>query len=175
MIRMFRRHRRLTDPLYDLARLEEAGAVRLRPRRIRIARRVESVVNAVAAEETPQIEINIPSSLKATFDPDVFDRIVANLISNAVRYGSPPYTISSEPTADRVQIVFQDRGRGISPDFEPRLFERFARSEISRSEADGAGLGLALRRLYARAHGGDVVHEQSSEPGARFSVVLPAT
>jgi signal transduction histidine kinase len=171
---MFRRHRRLTDPLYDLARLEEAGAVRLRLRRIRIARRVESVVNAVASEETPQIEINIPSSLKATLDPDVFDRIVANLISNAVKYGEPPFTISAEPTSQDVRISFRDHGRGISAQFAPSLFERFTRSEASRQEADGAGVGLALSRLYARAHGGDVVHDPTTGPGACFTVVLPA-
>lgn len=166
--------RRLIDSLYDLARLEEKGSLHVRPRRFDLARRMENVVAVVAPEEGGKIEIAIPRELHVTLDPDAFDRIVANLVSNAVRYGAPPFSISTELAEDQVRVMFADGGRGISPEFVPRLFERFARSEISRKRSEGAGLGLALSRLYARANGGDLVYEPTSAPGAHFCLILPA-
>ena len=168
------RRRRLVDPLYDLAWLEEKGSLRLRPRRFDLARRVESVVAAVPAAEGEKFEIAIPPGLQVTLDPDTFDRIVASLVSNAVRYGEPPFRIATVPGEGETRVVFSDGGRGISPEFAPRLFDRFARSEISRKQSEGAGLGLALSRLYARANGGDLVYEATSDPGAHFCLILPA-
>ncbi len=172
--RRLSRRRRLVDPLYDLAWLEEKGSLHVRPKRFDLARRVESVVAAVAPAEGGRLEIAIPQGLQVTLDPDTFDRIVANLVSNAVRYGKPPFRISTELAKDQTRIVFSDGGRGISPEFAPRLFDRFARSEISRKQSEGAGLGLALSRLYARANGGDLVYERTSDPGAHFCLILPA-
>jgi len=167
------RRRRLVDPLYDLVWLEEKGSLRLRPRRFDLARRVESVVAAVPPAAGERFEIAIPQGLQVTLDPDTFDRIVASLVSNAVRYGEPPFRISTELAEGRTRVVFSDGGRGISPEFAPRLFDRFARSEISRTQSEGAGLGLALSRLYARANGGDLVYEPSTGPGAHFCLILP--
>jgi signal transduction histidine kinase len=65
-----------------------------------------------------------------------------------------------------------DQGAGIDPAFVPRLFDRFQRSDSARQMGTGAGLGLSIARLYARAHGGDLVYEPVSE-GTRFDLVLP--
>ena len=66
--------------------------------------------------------------------------------------------------ADRPAFPAHGRGRGngVAPEFVPDLFERFTRSEGSRSVAGGTGLGLAIARSYARAHGGDLVYEDVS-------------
>src|SRR5262245_26264239 len=167
------RRRRLVDSVYDLARLEEAGTLQVRPKRFAPASRATGVVSAVAPEVVPRFEIAIPPDLELMLDPDAFDRIAAHLVRNAVQYGSPPFRISAERGDDHLSIHFEDGGRGVSPQFEPRLFDHFARSEISRGESDGAGLGLALSRLYARASGGDLVYEAAPGGGARFSLVLP--
>jgi len=72
-----------------------------------------------------------------------------------------------------LRISVQDSGEGIDPEFVPNLFDRFQRSPAPRQSGTGAGLGLSIARLYARAHGGDVVYEPDSERGARFDLVLP--
>ena len=56
----------------------------------------------------------------------------------------------------------------------PNLFERFARSDDSRSSSTGTGLGLAIARSYAHAHGGELFYEPADPHGARFQLVLPA-
>ena len=57
--------------------------------------------------------------------------------------------------------------------FVDDLFERFSRSDEARSRGQGSGLGLSIARSYARAHGGDLVHEAVRPHGARFELVVP--
>ena len=73
----------------------------------------------------------------------------------------------------RFRLVVEDHGRGVAPQFVPRLFDRFTRSEGSAAGRRGAGLGLAIARTYARAHDGDVLYEPAEPSGARFLLVLP--
>jgi signal transduction histidine kinase len=68
-------------------------------------------------------------------------------------------------------IVVEDGGPGVPADVRAQLFEQFTRS--ASSTAPGSGLGLAIARSYARAHGGDVHHEDVSPSGTRFELVLP--
>jgi signal transduction histidine kinase len=73
-----------------------------------------------------------------------------------------------------VQLIAEDCGRGVEPEFVPRLFERFARSSASDSlNYNGAGLGLSIARSYAYALGGDLIYEPVDPTGARFALVLP--
>ena len=59
------------------------------------------------------------------------------------------------------------------PEFIEDLFERFSRSDEARARGLGSGLGLAIARSYARAHGGDLVHEHVQPHGARFELIVP--
>ena len=59
------------------------------------------------------------------------------------------------------------------PEFVPQLFERFTRSASGAGRPEGAGLGLAIARPYAQAHGGDLLYEEAEPHGARFELVLP--
>jgi signal transduction histidine kinase len=69
-------------------------------------------------------------------------------------------------------VVVEDRGAGVPSDFADRLFDRFTR--LATNEGEGAGLGLAIARSYARAHGGSLTYEPANPHGARFRLVLPA-
>jgi signal transduction histidine kinase len=81
------------------------------------------------------------------------DLAVDNLVSNALRYGAGTVTVSAEPRGQGVRIVVRDEGAGFPEDFADKAFDRFSRAESSRTSG-GTGLGLALVRAVAEAHGG---------------------
>jgi signal transduction histidine kinase len=166
------RTRRLVDQLLDLSRLE-ANAIPIRPERFRVRRRVEEVVLGVAGERMGEVNIEIPPDVEGVADPDAFDRVVSNLVTNALRYGAPPVIVTAQPSDRHLRLVVEDRGRGVSPEFVPALFERFTRSETSGGTLGGAGLGLSIAQSYAHAHGGELFYEPAEPHGARFELVLP--
>jgi signal transduction histidine kinase len=166
------RMRRLVDQLLDLSRLE-ANGIRIDPQPLAVLTRLEELVQSLAGDRTEDVRIAVPADLQALVDPNAFDRIVANLIVNAARYGAPPIEISAEQRDRHFRLTVADHGRGVPPEFVPLLFERFTRSGSSRERAEGAGLGLAIAKSYAQAHGGDLLYEQVRPHGARFRLVIP--
>jgi signal transduction histidine kinase len=164
----------LVDQLLDLSRLE-AEAVKIDPVPIDVRRRLEAVVATAAGERADAIEIEVDDALEAVADADAFDRIVSNLVTNALRYGEPPVIVRAERRDHRLRVAVEDRGNGVPPEFVPELFERFTRSHPTRDRiAGGTGLGLAIARSYAHAHGGDLFYEPAQPQGACFQLVLPA-
>jgi two-component system, OmpR family, sensor histidine kinase KdpD len=85
-----------------------------------------------------------------------------------VRYGAPPIRISAQQRDRHLRVAVEDAGPGVPKDLEGKIFERFARGG---GEA-GHGLGLAIARAYAQAHGGDLVHDPRPG-GARFELLIP--
>jgi signal transduction histidine kinase len=162
----------LVEQLLDLSRLD-ADAIDIAPQPLRVRERVEDVVRAAAADRADVVEIDVPPELEAVADPDTFERILTNLVTNALKYGEPPVIVRAEQTDRHFRLSVEDRGRGVAPEFVPDLFERFTRSELSR-ERRGTGLGLAIAQSYARAHDGDLLYEDAHPHGARFKLVLPA-
>jgi signal transduction histidine kinase len=108
-------------------------------------------------------------------DRAVIERVVGNLVTNAIRYGAPPVLVDARQTDTHLRIAVSDAGEGIEPAFVPHLFDRFRRSERSVQKNSGSGLGLAIARSYARAHGGDLLYHHRNSPGALFELVLPRT
>jgi len=107
-------------------------------------------------------------------DPAGLDRVVRNLLDNAVRHAATTVTVTLEATDALISLSIADDGPGISPDDRDRVFERFIRLDDARSrDTGGAGLGLAIVRDVVSSHGGRVrIHD--NHPGARFTVTLPA-
>jgi signal transduction histidine kinase len=172
LLQQSRRMRNLVEQLLDLSRLD-AQAVEIRPERLGIRSRVEELVAAAAGERAGEVRIAVAPQLEATVDSSAFDRIVTNLVVNALRYGEPPVVVGAEHRDRHFRVSVEDGGVGVPPEFVPQLFERFARSEASRSHPGGSGLGLAIASSYAKAHGGDLIYEPLSPRGARFELVLP--
>jgi signal transduction histidine kinase len=162
----------LVEQLLDLSRLD-ADAIDIAPQLLRVREHVEDVVRAAAGDRADAVEIDVPPELEAVADPNAFERILTNLVTNALNYGDPPVIVRAEQTDRHFRLSVEDRGRGVSPEFVPDLFERFTRSEFSR-ERRGTGLGLAIAQSYARAHDGELVYEAAQPHGARFKLVLPA-
>jgi signal transduction histidine kinase len=166
------RMRRLVDQLLDLSRLE-ANGIRIEPQPLNVFSRVQELLGLVA-EGAKDVTVNVPVDLEALVDPNAFDRIVSNLIVNATRYGGAPIEISAEQRDRHFRLRVEDHGHGVPAEFVPQLFERFTRSGSSgRERPEGAGLGLAIAKSYAQAHGGDLLYEAASPHGACFELVLP--
>jgi signal transduction histidine kinase len=162
----------LIEQLLDLSRLD-AEAIDIAPETIHVRDHVREIIDAVAADPRA-VDVAIAEETVAVADRAALERIVSNLVTNAFRYGTPPVTVRAEQTDRHFRLSVEDRGDGVAPEFVPDLFERFSRSQEATSIAVGTGLGLAIARSYARAHGGDLLYEDATPHGARFSLVLPA-
>jgi signal transduction histidine kinase len=166
------RLRRLVEQLLDLSRLD-ADSVPIHPVPLPVRDHVEDLVEASVGRSRDQVEIEVPRDLTASVDHTVFERVVSNLLTNALRHGSPPIRVTAERRDRHFRVAVEDRGNGVPPEFVRDLFERFSRSEDARARGLGSGLGLSIARSYARAHGGDLVYEDARPHGARFEFVVP--
>jgi signal transduction histidine kinase len=159
---------RLVEQLLDMSRLD-AASIRIKPEPIALRVELEQIVQGSAPDH--EIEIDVPEGDAVVVDRAVLERAVGNLVANAVRHGAPPIRIAGHRDGSHLRISVHDAGT-IEPSFVPHLFERFQRSDSARQSGAGAGLGLSIARLHARAHGGDVVYDRDAA-GTRFDLVLP--
>ena len=166
------RMRGLVDQLLDLSRLE-ADTVPIQPVLIPVRAEIEELVAASASGREDEVEIEIPDDLEALVDRTVFERVVSNLLTNALRHGSSPVVVTAAQSDNHFRLIVEDSGEGVPPQFIHELFERFSRSDEARARGLGSGLGLAIARSYARAHGGDLVHANVRPHGARFELIVP--
>jgi signal transduction histidine kinase len=160
------RLRRLIEQLLDLSRLD-GRAITVTPRAIVLRSALSEIVRTVAPGDVP-LELDVPGDLAAVADPLVLERVVSNLLANAIRHGEPPIRLRAEQRDRHLRIAVDDAGSGVPEELRARLFERFARGDAGR----GSGLGLAIARAYARAHGGDLVYHEA-DAGAHFELIVP--
>jgi len=109
-------------------------------------------------------------------DPDRISQVVTNLLGNAIAYNREggAVAISLFEKAGDAVIEVADTGVGIPPDDLPHVFERFYRADKARSaEGEHNGLGLAISKEIAKAHGGDISVESRLDEGSTFTVRLP--
>jgi two-component system, OmpR family, phosphate regulon sensor histidine kinase PhoR len=118
---------------------------------------------------------HIPEKLRALCDRDLAQRVLVNLMHNAIKW-SPPgeaVTIEAMHSGDEVTISVNDNGPGVPPEQVDRIFERFYQVDVSRSGSDGSGLGLAICRHIVEAHGGRIWAEDNRDGGGgRFRFTL---
>jgi two-component system phosphate regulon sensor histidine kinase PhoR len=106
--------------------------------------------------------------------PERIQQVLANLLTNAVKYGSPPVDVRVEPSARGVRLIVRDSGPGIAADERERIFEKFYRggSSLTRSTG-GTGLGLYISRELVRRMRGRLELRSRPGEGAEFTVELP--
>jgi signal transduction histidine kinase len=160
------RLRRLIEQLLDLSRLD-GRAISVTPRPIVLRSALGDIVRTTTPSDLP-VELDVPGDLAAVADPLVLERVLSNLLANAVRHGEPPILVRAEQRDRHLRIAVEDAGTGIPEELRERLFERFSRGESGR----GSGLGLAIARAYARAHGGELVYHEG-DGGAHFELIVP--
>jgi signal transduction histidine kinase len=160
------RLKRLLEELLDLSRLD-SRSISVEPKPIVVRTVLDEIAREVLPEGT-RLTLDVPDDLAAVVDRRVLDRVLSNLLFNAMRHGRPPYVVAAEQRDRHLRIAVCDDGPGVPDPLRARLFERFTRGD----EASGTGLGLAISRAYARAHGGDLIYDPG-ERGARFELILP--
>jgi PAS domain S-box-containing protein len=177
-----RNGRRLLALIEDLLLLSriEAGAVTVIYEPVRLEPLIrgaqESFVHAIHAGQLV-VRMAVEPGLELDGDPTQLERMVANLISNAVKFTPPggEVTITARRVGDHVVIEVHDTGIGVPEDEQPGLFTRFFRSSISmEQETQGTGLGLFIVKHVAEAHGGTVAVVSAPGMGSTFTARLPA-
>lgn len=172
----------MVDDLFELAQMD-AGSPRLERRAVALHEIAAEVVEAMQAQARLK---NVALSLATEGDqPDVFvdgarvERVIANLIHNAMEHTSPGGKIDVGIVADGgwLRLNVRDTGEGIAEDDLPHIWDRFFRADKSRGRgpeaADGAGLGLAIVRAIVEAHGGLVDVDSAPGRGALFTLRFP--
>lgn len=170
---------RLANDLLQLQRIEGAtGELPLRRVDLRLAAERAAAMLEPLMEDRGVTLLVIGDAPKVLGDVDRLQQVVANLVDNASRFVSAGGSVTVELSADDKQAVLAvvDDGPGIPDEDLPRLFDRFYRSDTSRTRTSGgAGLGLAIVRAIVQAHGGSIEAENGEQGGSRFTVRLPAS
>lgn len=135
-------------------------------------------VTAVAEQKQITIQREIVPCLALNMDEGRIIQLALNLIENAVKYTPEggAVTVIVVQTGDTVSLSVADTGPGIPPEYLPRVFDRFYRTDRSRSrDQGGVGLGLAIAQHIAQLHGGEINVWSQVGVGTRFTVTLPVS
>jgi two-component system sensor histidine kinase KdpD len=163
---------RLVANLLDLSKLQ-AGAAVPNPDLWPLEELVGQALHELGAEAA-RVEVELPDrEVAVKVDPGQIERVLANLIENALKYSPGAVSVAVSTAGGSVMVRVADHGAGISKDELERIFEPFHRGS-SVGEARGAGLGLAIARGFAEANGGRVWAESRRGEGATFVLTLPA-
>jgi heavy metal sensor kinase len=155
----------------------EAGVATLNITNVDISALVEEACDLfrpVAEDKGLVIKTKVPSQLLVSADKSKLQRVVTNLLDNAIKYTTSGgvVTVSVDLGEKGAIISFHDTGMGMAADDIPRIFDRFYRADKSRSEP-GAGLGLSLVLAIVQAHRGDIQVKSAPGTGSTFTIVLP--
>jgi signal transduction histidine kinase len=143
-----------------------------------LLRDVIAACEPAAAAAGVRIEPNVAGGLPAVRgDADALRRVFQNLVGNAIKYGADGKWVGVDARAagDGVEVSVSDRGIGIPPSEQAKIFEPFYRApEVVHAQIQGAGLGLSLVSRIVAAHGGRISVKSAPGAGSTFAVVLPA-
>ena len=165
----------LVDDLLAVSAISQ-GRLALEPQDIDLELIVREAVDALAADaaragSTLRVDISEPIRVRA--DPVHLGRVVTNLVSNAIKYGSErPIEVALTREPRGVRLSVRDHGIGVAPADRERIFGRFERA-VSTGNYGGLGLGLFISRQIVEAHQGSIRVEPSDGSGTSFVVDLP--
>ena len=166
----------MIQDLVDAARLE-AGQFKLEPRPVDLRALTRDLLARLQGVlEVERVRLEAPEGLpRALADPDRLERILTNLLSNALKYSTPGTEVAIRMAQQNSEIVtsVSDHGPGVPPEELPHLFERYYRARAARGQREGLGLGLYITRMLVEAHGGRIWAESREGMGSTFSFSLP--
>jgi len=169
------RMRRLVDDLLDMNRIDRNGGVSIEPVDFDLADLLRDAVSRISRAETDRdIALTAPDSLAVHLDRDRIDQILGNLLENAVKYSPEggPIRVAAAEHRHEVEVSVSDCGMGIPPDRREHVFDRFYQTDDGqgRRRFGGLGLGLAISKAIAEAHGGRIWAAANEEAG-RGSII----
>lgn len=164
---------RLITNILNMARLQSNN---VQPRREWVL--IEEIVGSALGRldhrlRGRRVTADVPQDMPlVSVDPLLIEQVLVNLIDNALRHGDGTVEISAGAATGSVTFAVADRGPGLEPGLEDRIFEKFYRAPGTMGT--GTGLGLAICRGIVAAHGGAITAANRPGGGALFTVVLPA-
>lgn len=174
LARQTRRLRRLIFQFLDYSRLEAGHDLAVVISPVWLAELIPAVIHT--AEQRDRITVDVPADLPAVLaDPDRLDQVLANLVSNAVKFSPPDtdVTVRARATGATVEVTVQDAGPGIALEDQAHLFDKFRRGANAEA-VEGTGLGLYLARALVQAMGGHISAASGSGRGTAMTVALRA-
>lgn len=173
--RQAERLEKLVDNLLDVARIV-SGQLGLQPEEVVLAHVAYDIVErfrANAEPNTPDLELEVVDDVSGFWDKIRIEQVLTNLLTNAIRHSErKPVRVTISADEHGARLTVADLGRGIAPEDQIRIFERFGRVGGPR-EQGGLGLGLYITSQIVEAHAGTICVESRSGHGARFVVTLP--
>ena len=165
----------LIDSLFDVSRIATGRyELRLEPFDLScVVLQVVETFQGTAASVGSTLSVKTPGAVQGTWDRVRIEQVLANLISNALKYGAAaPVDVTLSREREEAVIEVRDQGPGIPPEDLKRVFDRFERASSPR-HFGGLGLGLYVTREIVRAHGGSVDAVNNPDKGATFRAILP--
>lgn len=171
-----RRMNAMIQDLVDSARIE-SGRLKLDPSPVHLRQFVLDLCDRLAAAHegsSGRISVHTPDGLPPVLaDSDRLERILTNLLSNALKYSADAVDVTVERCDGEVVISVADRGPGIAPEEMPTLFNRYAQTRTGRQHHESLGLGLYITQGLVEAHGGRIWVRSQLGEGSTFSFTLP--
>ena len=174
---------RLTRLVNDLQQLglAEAGKLPLTKTNVNLNELIQRVIyhlNWLAEEKNIKIIYNLEENIEVLIDSDRITQVIINILGNALRHtpndGEVILELTRNHNEDKVYIRISDSGPGIDEEHLPYVFERFYRTDTSRTrDKGGTGLGLSIAKGFVETHGGSITVESTKGKGTIFIISLP--
>lgn len=162
---------KLVDDLLVLSRIE-SGALHTHPVPVPLDLSIRGVLSDLGIDTFVDVDVPVTATVHA--DPGQLELMIANYMTNAVKYGGAPICVDTTFHDRFIDVVVRDNGAGVPEDVAPNLFEEFVRGEAhAAAQIEGTGLGLSIVRGLARAQGGEAWYEPNHPHGAAFGLRLP--
>lgn len=168
---------KIVTDLLDVSRIESRNGMTIRKTKSDIREVIKEVVFFFEEQKIKnKLKIEIPQKpLEFSFDPEKIDRVLKNLISNAVKYspGGGEIRIALTAKENACQISIEDQGIGMTSEQVTKIFDKFYRADTSDSAPDGTGLGMTIAKHLVESHGGTINVESESKKSTKVTITLP--
>lgn len=151
----------------------DRGVLVAHPQPVDVEPHLRTAVAELPVEQRPLVDC--AGDLEALVQATHLDQILANLLTNARKYGGgATHVTASRNRSGQVEVAVCDQGAGVPEAFAGQLFQRYRRDPMTAAKVPGTGIGLFISRELARANGGDLLLDTATTAGSRFVLWLPA-